>query len=88
LLAFLLKYFFGRVSGFLEIMPFYDAVWWPIYSDSGLVVRFLTDGKIGAGFAVLFRELLMPLLQLIVLAALVWPLTAGSRGDAPQAARA
>jgi len=36
----------------------------------------------------LFYEWLMPFLQIIVLVGLVWPLTTGSRGDAPQAARA
>ena len=88
LLIFLFKYFLERVSGFLEIMPFYEAIWWPIYSTWGLVVHFLAIGEVGAGLALLFREWLMPVLQSIVLAALVWPLTAGSRGDAPQAARA
>jgi hypothetical protein len=88
LLAFLLKYFLGRVSGFLEIMPFYQAIWWPIYSTWGLVVHFLASGDVAAGLALLFHEWFMPIFQSIVLAALVWPLTAGSRGDAPQAARA
>ena len=69
-------------------MPFYEAIWWPIYSTWSLVVHFLASGEVGAGLALLFREWLMPVLQSIVLAALVWPLTAGPRGDAPQAARA
>ncbi len=88
LLIFLLKYFLGRVSGFLEIMPLYEAIWWPIYSTWGLVVHFLASGEVGAGLALLFYEWLMPVFQSIVLAALLWPLTTGSKGDAPQAARA
>ncbi len=48
LLIFLLKYVLGRVSGFLEIMPFYEAIWWPIYSTWGLAVHFLASGASGA----------------------------------------
>jgi len=88
LLFFLLKYFFVRVSGFLEIMPFYEAVWWPTYSSWAIAVHFLAIGEISKGVAFLFYEWLMPVFQLIVLTALVWPLTPGSRDDAPQAARA
>src|SRR5712664_107049 len=55
LLIFLLKYFLGRVSGFLEIMPFYEAIWWPIYSTWGLVVHFLASGEVGTGLALLFH---------------------------------
>lgn len=87
-LFFLLEYFWVRVADFSGILSFQDAVWWPVYSTWSLVVHFLASGKVAVGTGVIFHEWLMPVFQLIVLCALVWPPTPGPRGDAPQAARA
>ncbi len=72
-LSFLLEYFLARVSEFSGILSFEDAVRWPIYSTWSDLVRFFATGKIAVGTAVLFHEWLMPVFQLIVLAALVGP---------------
>jgi hypothetical protein len=87
-LFFLLEYFWVRVAEFSGILSFQDAVWWPIYSTWSVVVHFFASGKLAVGLGVLFHEWLMPVFQLIVLAALVWPLAPVSRGEAPQPGRA
>jgi len=53
-----------------------------------LATHYISGGRVIAGLSEIFYEWLMPLLQLTLVAALLWPLTAGSRGDAPRAARA
>jgi hypothetical protein len=74
-LFFLLEYFLVRVSEFWGILSFQDALWWPIYSTWSDVVRLIVTGKVAVGAGVLFHEWLMPVFQLIVLAALVRPQT-------------
>lgn len=65
-----------------------EAVWLSFRVVGTLVTHHLSEGRILQGLSELFFEWLMPLSQIVVLAGLVWPLTTGSRGDAPRAARA
>jgi hypothetical protein len=53
-----------------------------------LAAHHVSQGRVLAGLSELFFEWLMPLLQLTIVAAMLWPLVRGSGGDATRAVRA
>ena len=88
LAVFALRFFAVFVGPGLEHSSLFDALRMPFRIIYALSMRHVADGAWISFGSLLFYEWLMPFLQVVVLVGLVWPLTTGSRGDAPQAARA
>jgi len=88
LAAFALRFFAVFVMPSLEHSSLFDAMRMPFRIIYSLSMHHVANGAWISFGSLLFYEWLMPFLQIIVLVGLVWPLTTGSRGDAPQAARA
>jgi hypothetical protein len=72
----------------LQQNSFVDATKLVVRIVWSLATHYISQGSVVRGLSELFFEWFMPLLQMALVAALLWPLTAGSRGYAPRAARA
>ena len=87
-LVFALRFVVVFIGPHFEHDSLFDALRMPFRIIYAVSMRHLADGALISFCSLIFYEWLMPLLQIVVLAGLVWPPTTGSRGDAPQAARA
>ena len=77
----------GSVAMWLDLDPFFKALAQPFILRWAALERYAKDlNPWFVSFA--FNEVVMPLLQAVLVVYLLRLLTAGSRGDAPQAARA
>jgi hypothetical protein len=87
LLLYVLRTYACLVDPLLQQNSFFDTTKIVVRIVWSLATHYISGGRVVAGLSELFYEWLMPLLQLTLVVALLWPLTAGSRGDAPRAAR-